>query len=110
MIFNWKLHTRIAQTILCVSMVFIVLGATFLGFFLCGGQQNGDEKSILTALFFAVQTVTTTGYGSGFEPNDNVKVIGCLAMLAGATTWSLLMANLAGYFVVKDTQQLNQPS
>jgi len=72
--------------------VIVVISMAFLAFLIAPGQDT--EDIYLNALFFAVQTVTTTGYGAGFVLNAPIKVIACIFMLWGAASWAVFIAEL----------------
>lgn len=63
---------------------------------LCDKEKRPvDDNYLLTAIFFAMQTITTTGYGSGFDANINtVKWICFWGMFWGASAWALWVSAL----------------
>lgn len=89
-------------------LVFVVVIAGAVAFFMVATVDpvhHIDEQKILTALFFSIQTITTTGYGAGFDANDEVKIVGCVFMILGSITWSVFIAQLASLFVTELVQK-----
>lgn len=56
------------------------------------------DRGIVKACFFAIQTFTTTGYGSGFSFNDDLMTLACIFMIIGATMWAILIGVLVNIF------------
>ena len=67
-----------------------------------------DDRTIPQALFFAIQTVTTTGYGVGFTLNRDASAlntdlmyVACVFMVAGSIVWGILVAKLASLATIQ---------
>ena len=60
------------------------------------GAAGGDRSQLLDGLWFVVQTVTTTGYGSLPEAAWTIplKVASIVLMVAAAPLWSFILAEL----------------
>lgn len=84
---------------LLANVFFFVIVAAF--------PQNATPwQKLLTAFFFAIQTVTTTGYGSGFgDITDSVKFVACIFMIVGYLSWGVFVAELAGGFAAVAAQR-----
>lgn len=58
-----------------------------------GKTIETPAQRVLTAVFFSIQTFTTTGYGSGFSDfNDGLKVVACIFMVLGSLSWAAVVA------------------
>lgn len=66
--------------------------------------SEGSIDSIGDALWWAVTTVTTVGYGDTYPVTAAGRGIGVLLMLSGITLFGVVTANLAAFFVESDHQ------
>jgi voltage-gated potassium channel len=87
-----KLHYAVL-----VTMV-VVVGAAALGFAAEEGS-GGSIDSFGDALWWAVTTVTTVGYGDMFPVTPAGRGIGAFLMVAGIALFGVLTANVAAFFV-----------
>jgi voltage-gated potassium channel len=60
---------------------------------------GGSIKDFPTALWWAVTTITTVGYGDTYPVTAEGRGVGVLLMLVGITVFGLLTANVAAFFV-----------
>ena len=87
-----KLHYAVL-----VTMV-VVVGAAALGLAAEEGS-GGSIDSFGDALWWAVTTVTTVGYGDMFPVTPAGRGIGAFLMVAGIALFGVLTANVAAFFV-----------
>ena len=80
-----------------VTMV-VVVGAAGLGLAAEEGG-GGSIDSFGDALWWAVTTVTTVGYGDMFPVTPAGRGIGAFLMVAGIALFGVLTANVAAFFV-----------
>jgi ABC-type phosphate transport system permease subunit len=85
----------------------VILVSTGIFFFIATENAKIHDRGILKAFFFAIQTVTTTGYGS-FDVNDDVMYLGCVVMILGSLIWSLFTAQFAAIVIIQLTQEHKQ--
>ena len=81
----------------------VVLGAAALTFAVEEGGE-GSIDSLGDALWWAVTTVTTVGYGDMFPVTPAGRGIAAFLMLAGITLFGVLTANIAAFFVEQEQQ------
>lgn len=80
----------------------------------CAGLVYEFEKSVPdaernitsfpTALWWAVTTITTVGYGDSFPHSAAGRGIAVVLMFVGVGLFGLLAASLASYFVERDKE------
>jgi voltage-gated potassium channel len=81
--------------LLAVLAVFGAAGLTYL----VEGDQGGTINDYGTALWWAVSTVTTVGYGDTFPVTAEGKGVAVFLMLVGIALFSWLTANIAAFLV-----------
>jgi voltage-gated potassium channel len=91
-----KLHYLIL-----VAMV-VVVGAAALVAELERGAPDGNIESFPEALWWALTTVTTVGYGDTFPVTAAGRGTAVVLMLLGIGIFGVLAASLASYFVEQD--------
>ena len=74
----------------------IALSALCLDVFLFLIFADSNDRDPLSAVFFAVQTMTTAGAGSA-TLNSSLKVLACIFTIAGSAIWALFVGQFAGY-------------
>lgn len=87
--------------IIIYALGLIVISAT-----LVTAIESGTDSSIETfpdALWWAVVTITTVGYGDVVPQTAEGKAIGMVLMLGGIGIFGALTANLASFFVRTDS-------
>ena len=67
-----------------------------------------DYPNLGVALWWAVQTVTTVGYGDYVPHNTEGRIIGGLVMLLGVSLVAVVTASIAAAFVQSAQQRVNQ--
>jgi len=87
-----KLHYAVLFTMV------VVVGAAALGLAAEEGS-GGSIDSFGDALWWAVTTVTTVGYGDMFPVTPAGRGIGAFLMVAGIALFGVLTANVAAFFV-----------
>jgi voltage-gated potassium channel len=88
----------------------LVLGAVMLlGSWLVVEAESGATKANLTtyprALWWSVETATTVGYGDFFPVTVWGRVIACVVMFVGITTYGMVTAAIATWFVGHDRRR-----
>jgi voltage-gated potassium channel len=82
-----------------VFVVFLcIMGAAGLVFYF-EREGGGNIHSYLDALWWAVATVTTVGYGDATPVTAEGRVVAICLMLVGIAFYGLLTANIAAFFV-----------
>jgi voltage-gated potassium channel len=82
----------------------VVLGAAALILAVEEGG-GGSIDSFGDALWWAVTTVTTVGYGDMFPVTPAGRGIAAFLMVAGIALFGVLTANVAAFFIEKDQQR-----
>jgi voltage-gated potassium channel len=92
-----KLH----YAVLVITVVVLGAAALILAVEEGGG---GSIDSFGDALWWAVTTVTTVGYGDMFPVTPAGRGIAAFLMVAGIALFGVLTANVAAFFIEKDQQ------
>ena len=95
--FRDLLEGRGLQYVLLLA-VLAVFGAAALTY-LMERDQGGTINDYGTALWWAVSTVTTVGYGDAFPVTPEGKGVAVFLMLVGIALFSWLTANIAAFLV-----------
>jgi voltage-gated potassium channel len=90
-------HLHFALLAACAVVVLSAGGA-----FIAEDQQGGPIETFADALWWAMTTITTVGYGDTYPVTPAGRGIGVLLMLAGITLFGTITANLAAFFVESD--------
>lgn len=88
-----KLHYALAITIA------VVVGGAMLVESFEGGAPNGNIGSVPDALWWAVTTVTTVGYGDRFPTTPAGRGVGVVLMIVGIALFGFLAGSLASFFL-----------
>jgi voltage-gated potassium channel len=88
-----KLHYALAVT------VAVVFGAALLVESFERGASNANIGSLPDALWWAVTTVTTVGYGDRFPTTAAGRGVGVALMIVGIALFGLLAGSLASFFL-----------
>lgn len=96
-----SLHVRAA------GWATLVLGAVMLaGSYAVVAAERGAPDANLTsyprALWWSVETATTVGYGDLYPVTFWGRVVACLVMFTGITTYGMVTAAIATWFVGHD--------
>lgn len=92
---------------LAVTMV-IVVGAAALIFAVEEGGE-GSINSFGDALWWAITTVTTVGYGDTFPVTPMGRGIAAFLMITGIALFGVLTANVAAFFVERNQEDEDDP-
>lgn len=86
----------------------VVVAASAVIGFAVEDQAGGTIDSFGDALWWAVATVTTVGYGDTYPVTPAGRGIGAFLMVTGITLFGVLTANLAAFLVERD-EPADQP-
>jgi voltage-gated potassium channel len=86
-----------------VGLAVVVLGA--LGVYLVEGDENPSVGSLGTALWWAVVTATTVGYGDVSPVSTEGRLIAVLLMLTGIGVIGVFTATVASFFLEPETAE-----
>lgn len=89
--------------ILGITVVILLGGATFL--FLVEHKVNKSVGSIGDAIYWAVISMTTTGYGDITPSTAGGRVIAMVVVLSGLVLLSIVTATVASVFVEKKIRE-----
>ena len=102
-----KLRGIIAQrglhVVLALTMGVVASTAGLVALF--ERDSGGSIKSYGDALWWAVTTITTVGYGDAFPLTVEGRGVAMFLMLVGIVFYSILTANLAAYFVQSESNE-----
>jgi voltage-gated potassium channel len=102
-----KLRALLAQRklniVLLVTLGILVLSAGLVS--VVERESGGTIKGFGDALWWAVTTVTTVGYGDAVPTTVEGRGIAVFLMLVGIVFYSILTANLAAYFVEAESDK-----
>ena len=70
-------------------------------FFFAEHAVNPAVKNYWDALYIAIYTWATPGFGNIFPMTNLGRVCGILLVMTGIVTWGLFIANLAAFFTVR---------
>ncbi len=89
------------------SLITIVLSATLV--YAVERRGNGPIQNFPDALWWAVTTITTVGYGDMYPTTPLGRGVSVFLMLTGITLFGLLTASIAVFFVEEDAQTITKP-
>lgn len=69
------------------------------------GVPDANIKTLPDALWWAVTTITTVGYGDRFPLSAPGRGIAVVLMFVGVGIFGLLAASLASFFIERDLEQ-----
>ena len=81
--------------LLLIAATYYLLYVAALLFYIL--VNPGKERTLTHAWFFAIQTFTTTGYGSGFTFNDDLMTLSCVVMIIGSITWAIIVGLIVNW-------------
>lgn len=90
--------------VLLVGLVLIVAASVAVTRFESGG--SGSITDLQTALWWAVSTVTTVGYGDAYPITPEGRGLAVLLMLVGVATFGALTASITSYFVSESDEKV----
>ncbi len=102
-----SIFNRSAKTSLRGRVVVYITGGSFLLTFVAAlaildverNLPDGNIKDFADALWWAITTVTTVGYGDRFPTSDYGRLIGAALMVAGIALLGTVTATLASWLV-----------
>ena len=86
----------------------LILGGAALALVVEEGQ-GGTIETFGDALWWAVSTVSTAGYGDTFPVTPAGRGIAAFLMIAGIALFGVLTANIAAFFVEQDVHEDRDP-
>jgi voltage-gated potassium channel len=103
-----SLHVKAAGAATAVLGVVMLLGAWAV----VVAEQDARRANLRTypqALWWAVETATTVGYGDFFPVTFGGRVVAVVVMVVGITTYGLVTAALATWFVGREQRRRHHP-
>ena len=94
--------------VLLVTGIVVVIGAALVDAFERGAPE-ANITSFGDALWWAMTTVTTVGYGDAFPTTPGGRGVAVVLMILGISIFGLLAGSLASYFVEKDEEEHFDP-
>ena len=88
--------------VLVVTAAVMVLGAT--GLYVVERGQNDSLTSFWDALWWAISTTTTVGYGDIYPTTGEGRLIAVLLMLTGIGVIGVFTATIASLFMIEDEE------
>jgi voltage-gated potassium channel len=92
-----------AAYVLVVGILTVLTGAGLVQLF--EDRAGGPIQSFEDALWWAVTTITTVGYGDTYPLTVGGKVVAALVMLVGIALFGVLTAGIAAYFVERAEEE-----
>jgi len=93
-----SLHSKSANYVLVITGALILLTAVMV-LDLDHGAVGSNIKTLPDALWWAITTVTTVGYGDKFPVTPGARAIAVVLMFAGVALYGVLTAAMAAFFV-----------
>jgi voltage-gated potassium channel len=94
--------------VLLVTMLLVIAAASAVHE-LERGQPEPNITDFPDALWWAVTTVTTVGYGDRFPISDGGRAVAVLLMVAGIALFGIMTASIAAWFVEQKEQEDLRP-
>jgi voltage-gated potassium channel len=96
------LRHRRFHYVLLLTAGLMLLGAT--GMYVAERQQNESLTSFWDALWWAISTITTVGYGDIYPQTGEGRAIAVLLMLTGIGVIGVFTATIASLFMIEDEE------
>lgn len=93
-----SLHSRTANYVVVVVVLLVAITSVMV-LELERGVPGSNIKTYGDALWWAVVTVTTVGYGDHFPVSPGARAIAGVLMVAGVALFGILTAGIAAFFV-----------
>ncbi|WP_020135380.1 potassium channel family protein [Streptomyces sp. 351MFTsu5.1] len=103
-----SLHLRAAGGATAVLLVVMLLGSWAV-VAAEDGARGANLTSYPKALWWSVETATTVGYGDFFPVTWWGRVVGTVVMVVGITTYGMVTAALATWFVAREQKRRHGP-
>lgn len=88
------------------SLALVIIGATLM--FVAEQGSGGPINTFADAVWWALTTITTVGYGDTYPVTALGRGVAVFLMIAGISLFGLLTANVAAFFVEEDTTDRTQ--
>jgi voltage-gated potassium channel len=95
--------------VLLVTLVLVVAGALLVEP-VESASPEGNIKSLADALWWAISTVTTAGYGDRFPVTTMGRSVAVVLMAAGVGVFGLLAASMASFFIRHRSGDSSEPT
>ena len=89
------------------SLSAVALGATLI--FIVERHADGPIQNFADALWWAITTITTVGYGDVYPTTQAGRGVAVFLMLAGISLFGLLTARVAAFFVEDEDRATEAP-
>ncbi|WP_298816556.1 potassium channel family protein [Chloroflexus sp.] len=100
------LRQRMPALIGIASLIIVLTAATLM--FVAERGSDGPINSFADAVWWAITTITTVGYGDTYPVTAMGRGVAVFLMLAGISLFGLLTANIAAFFVEEDADDRTQ--
>ena len=101
------LRRRTFSLVGTTSLVAVIAAATLM--YAAERRANGPIQAYPDALWWAMSTITTVGYGDVYPVTPAGRGIAIFLMLAGISLFGLLTARVAAFFVEEEEQESQTP-
>jgi voltage-gated potassium channel len=92
---------RVATGVIVSATLIVVLGSGVLIWVL----DHDEYPNIWVGMWWALQTVTTVGYGDVSPTNPSGRIIGAVVMLYGVAFVTIFVAAITSIFVTRASQE-----
>ncbi|EST27131.1 hypothetical protein N566_23510 [Streptomycetaceae bacterium MP113-05] len=102
-----RVHLRAVVSGVAVSAVVLVAGSAVI----LPVEENAPGATITSfprALWWSIETATTVGYGDMYPVTAGGRVVAAVVMIVGITTFSVVTAALATWFVSRANRDVRQ--
>jgi len=94
--------------VLTITLVCVVVGALMVESFERGAPESNID-SIPDAIWWAITTVTTVGYGDRFPVTAGGRAVAVVLMVLGIALFGLLAGSLASFFFERQEEEKVDP-
>lgn len=101
------LRRRTFSVLAITSFITIILAALLV--YAVERSSAGTIRTFGDALWWAVATITTVGYGDVYPQTAGGRVVAVFLMLTGISLFGVLAARVAAFFVKEDTREDEDP-
>jgi voltage-gated potassium channel len=101
------LRQRTFSLIGAVSVITVALAATLIYAF--ERRSDGPIATVADALWWALSTITTVGYGDVYPVTMAGRGVAVFLMLTGISLFGLLTARIAAFLIEEDERDTQQP-
>jgi voltage-gated potassium channel len=96
-------HRGLNWVLLIVLVLNLIAAAMVLEFE--GGNPEATIASYPDALWWALTTITTVGYGDRFPMSSPGRAVAVVLMIAGIAMFGVITATIAAYFVEQQAEE-----